>query len=60
MIKVGRPKGGKLTEEQRAESIKHTKEYQRVYRETHKKVSIKLKNLIKEVSQIKIIDMDIE
>jgi len=54
--KVGRPKGGRLTEEQRLESIKRTKEYQKRYREEHRPQAIKLKQLINEVSQIKIND----
>lgn len=56
MISVGRPKGGKLNEEQKLESIKQTKEYQKKYRELHKSQSVKLKQFIDNVCQIKIIE----
>lgn len=59
-IKVGRPKGGRLTDEQRLESYMHTKEYQKKYRETHKSRSLKLKNLIQDIIKIKITGKDIE
>jgi len=56
--KAGRPKGGKLTDEERLETKRHTKEYQKKYREMHRTKFVKLKYLIQNISQIKINDKD--
>ena len=57
-IKVGRPKGGKLTDEQKIQSKLHIKEYQKKYRESHRSQTNTLKHLINEISQIKIMVLD--